>query len=123
MRKNGVARTFEPLGECAVLANGFTREKPAFSRMFRTDAVVWYAVGLPSMKDSSSCTSFSIIWKNLRGFIGLDAPILLLRSALCNSRSCGWGRICFTLCGFYSILLLLVNIESTGKAGNRHGTQ
>ena len=33
MRKNGVARTFEPLGECAVLANGFTREKPAFSRL------------------------------------------------------------------------------------------
>lgn len=62
-------------------------------------------------------------WKTLHGFIGLDAPILLLRFALCNSRSCGRGRICFTLRGFYSILLLSVNIESTGKAGNRHGTQ
>ena len=39
MRKNGVARTFEPLGECAVLANGFTREKPAFSRLAPPGAV------------------------------------------------------------------------------------
>ena len=62
-------------------------------------------------------------WKTLHGFIGLDAPILLLRFALCNSRPCGRGRICFTLRGFYSILFLLVNIESTGKAGTRHGTQ
>ena len=58
-------------------------------------------------------------WKTLHGFIGLDAPILLLRFALCNSRPCGRGRICFTLRGFYSILFLLVNIESTGKAGTR----
>ena len=39
MRKNGVARTFEPLGECAVLASGFTREKPAFSRLAPPGAV------------------------------------------------------------------------------------
>ena len=62
-------------------------------------------------------------WKTLHGFIGLDAPILLLLFALCNSRPCVRGRICFTLRGFYSILFLLVNIESTGKAGTRHGTQ
>lgn len=39
MRKNGVARTFEPLGECAVLAYGFTREKPSFSRLAPPGAV------------------------------------------------------------------------------------
>ena len=43
--------------------------KAAFNRISRTAAVVWYAVGLPSMKDSISRTSDAIIKINLLGCI------------------------------------------------------
>ena len=67
--------------ELEVISLSSSSEKPSFSRMFRTDAVVWYAVGLPSMKDSSSCTSFSII-----GRPSMDLSIWMLLFYFCCLR-------------------------------------